>query len=106
MLLRSLPGPETAMYVAQRIHESLCRRVEISGGSVELRASIGVACADGDTRDASELIERADAAMYRSKEQGLCLPVLAAPPNDPTRAARPRLGSRRRARSATVPSGR
>jgi diguanylate cyclase (GGDEF)-like protein/PAS domain S-box-containing protein len=78
VLLRGISGPEVAMQVARRIRQSLCSTFELSCGRVELRASIGVACADGDVRTAQELVQRADAAMYQSKYQEHGLPVLAA----------------------------
>ena len=61
-------------------------------------ASIGVACSSGEQITAEELVKRADAAMYESKDQGECLPVLASAAKS---ARGPRLRStRRRARSA------
>jgi predicted signal transduction protein with EAL and GGDEF domain len=50
----------------------------VLGGSVELCASVGVAFVEDPTLTAEELVKRADAAMYRSKEQRQGLPVLAA----------------------------
>jgi diguanylate cyclase (GGDEF)-like protein len=43
--------------------------VLLTGGPVEVRASIGVACSRADD-DASELVRRADQAMYLSKRTG------------------------------------
>ena len=76
MLLRGIPGPEVAMSVAQRVCDSLRTSVQLSGGTVELRASLGVACVKDEVITAEELVERADAAMYRSKDQGQGAPVL------------------------------
>jgi diguanylate cyclase (GGDEF)-like protein/PAS domain S-box-containing protein len=79
LLIRGLPEPEVAMGVAQRISESLAEPIELSqGGRVELSLSMGVAWPAHDSMGADELIERADAAMYRSKEERRGLPVLAA----------------------------
>jgi diguanylate cyclase (GGDEF)-like protein/PAS domain S-box-containing protein len=80
VLLRGIPGPEVAMSVAQRVCASLRTSAQLSSGTVELRASVGVACVQDEAIDAEELISRADAAMYRSKEQAKGLPVLAAGP--------------------------
>jgi len=82
VLLRGIPGPEVAMSVAQRVCASLRTSARLSSGTVELRASVGVACVQDEAIDAEELISRADAAMYRSKEQAKGLPVLAAGPQD------------------------
>lgn len=80
VLLRGIPGPEVAMSVAQRVCESLRTSVALSAGTVELRASVGVAWTKDEVITAEELVNRADAAMYRSKDQGRGLPVLAAGP--------------------------
>jgi diguanylate cyclase (GGDEF)-like protein/PAS domain S-box-containing protein len=77
IVLREIPGAEEAMRAAERICEALCDTFELSGGKVELGASIGVACSHDGTVTVEELVKLADAAMYRSKEQGRCVPVLA-----------------------------
>jgi len=77
VVLRDIPGPEMAMRAADRISEALCGAFELSCATAELRASIGVACSGGETITADELVKRADAAMYESKEHGQCAPVLA-----------------------------
>ena len=76
MLLREIPGPEVAMQVANRICDSLGLATEIAGTTIELRASVGVACTNGARITAEELVKRADGAMYRSKEQRQGMPVL------------------------------
>ncbi len=78
VLLRSVPGPDAAMQVAQRIRDALCGTFELSSGAVELSASIGVAWTSDGTPTADELVKRADAAMYESKEHRDGQPVLAA----------------------------
>jgi diguanylate cyclase (GGDEF)-like protein/PAS domain S-box-containing protein len=85
MLLRDISGVEDAMQVAERICASLSAPAELSGGTVELRASVGVACSEDTPLAAEELVKRADAAMYQSKHQGHGLPVL-----DPHSQASPR----------------
>jgi len=76
VLLREIPTPAVAMHVAHRISETVSSAFVLSAGPVELRASVGVACADANTTVAEQLVEAADAAMYQSKEQGRGLPVL------------------------------
>jgi diguanylate cyclase (GGDEF)-like protein/PAS domain S-box-containing protein len=78
IVLHDIPEAQTAVRVAERIRYALCDTFALSGSSVELRASIGVACAQGGSMSADALVRRADEAMYRSKEQGLSQPVLAA----------------------------
>jgi diguanylate cyclase (GGDEF)-like protein/PAS domain S-box-containing protein len=78
ILLRGVPNLEEAMSAAQRISDSVRGTCGVLGGSVELCASVGVAFVEDPTLTAEELVKRADAAMYRSKEQREGLPVLAA----------------------------
>ncbi len=77
VLLRGIPGPEVAMSVARRLCDSLRTSVAVSQGTVELRASAGVACTEDEVITAEELVSRADSAMYRSKHQGQGIPALA-----------------------------
>jgi diguanylate cyclase (GGDEF)-like protein/PAS domain S-box-containing protein len=77
VVLRDIPGPDMAMRAADRISEALCGTFELSCGTAELRASIGVAYSDGETITSEELVKRADGAMYQSKAHGQCVPVLA-----------------------------
>ncbi|HTD09184.1 MAG TPA: diguanylate cyclase [Solirubrobacteraceae bacterium] len=77
IVLREIPGADMAMRAAGRICEALCDTFELSSGKVELSASIGVACSHDRALTAEDLVKRADAAMYRSKEHGQCVPVLA-----------------------------
>jgi diguanylate cyclase (GGDEF)-like protein/PAS domain S-box-containing protein len=83
VLLRGIPGDDVAMSVAGRLSESLRTSVELSCGTVELSASIGVACTNGASVSAEELISRADAAMYRCKAARKNQPVLATEEPDP-----------------------
>ena len=57
---------------------SLVRKFELSSETSSCGQASGVACSGAEAIDADELVRRADAAMYRSKEQGLGQPVLAA----------------------------
>ncbi len=77
VLLRGACGLEVAMSAAARISDALRGVCTLSAGTVELCASVGVACRDEQV-SAHELVQRADAAMYRSKEQRRGVPVLAA----------------------------
>ena len=76
ILLRDISRPEVAMQVAQRIFESVGSPFALSSDTAELRASVGVACAGVEAITAEELVKRADAAMYLSKDQGQGLPML------------------------------
>lgn len=59
-----------APLVAGRIAEATQRRVVVAGRAIYVRASIGMAQSDPLSRDAGELLDRADAAMYRAKRGG------------------------------------
>ncbi len=78
VLLRGASSLAVAMSAAQRLSDAVRGTYELTGASLELCASVGVACAENDARGAEELVERGDAAMYRSKEQRRGIPVLAA----------------------------
>ncbi|MGP0053483.1 MAG: diguanylate cyclase domain-containing protein, partial [Solirubrobacteraceae bacterium] len=70
------PGlPADAATIAQRVRETLNRRVALAAGTVDLCASIGVAWPQTDTT-AETLIAHADAAMYESKRTRTGKPVL------------------------------
>ena len=61
--------PEQAVTIAKRLGELVAAPVELSAGQVSITASIGVAVGmPGVTAD--ELLQNADAAMYRAKERG------------------------------------
>jgi diguanylate cyclase (GGDEF)-like protein/PAS domain S-box-containing protein len=77
IVLRDVHGPEMAMRAAQRICDALCDTFQLSCATVELQASVGVACSSGEDLGSEALIKRADAAMYRSKQDGRSVPVLA-----------------------------
>jgi len=78
VVLRDIPGAEMAMRAAERICEALCGTFELTSGQAELGASVGVACANAKQITPDELVKRADTAMYESKQDGRCVPVLAA----------------------------
>jgi diguanylate cyclase (GGDEF)-like protein/PAS domain S-box-containing protein len=78
IVLRGVSGLGVALSAAQRISESVRGSYELACGNFELCASVGVACVDDRPATAEALVERADAAMYRSKEQRRGVPVLAA----------------------------
>ena len=92
VLLRDIPDPEVAMQVAHRVSTSLGGKFELSAGTIELRASVGVTCRDCEGITADELVKRADEAMYQSKSQGLGRPVRTTGPQRPQRS---RGGTRR-----------
>ncbi|MHB8492486.1 MAG: diguanylate cyclase domain-containing protein, partial [Solirubrobacteraceae bacterium] len=77
LVIRGRPQPDVAVGMAQRICEALATPLESSCGPVQVRASIGVAHSGDEAVGVEELVNRADIAMYRSKEQAKGLPVVA-----------------------------
>jgi diguanylate cyclase (GGDEF)-like protein/PAS domain S-box-containing protein len=68
-----LPGVDTvdrAVAVAERVLVEMDRPVGHDGHTLQVRASIGIAVADDRCPDATSLLSRADAAMYRAKRRG------------------------------------
>ena len=70
-----ITGSDDALGVATRIVESLTGEVSLAAGTIDLRASIGVACSS-PAMTADALVARADQAMYHSKRQGQGRPVV------------------------------
>lgn len=56
--------------VAEKILETVARPVEVAGASYRLTASVGISVSPEHGTDAQTLLQRADMAMYRSKELG------------------------------------
>ncbi|MGN6367705.1 MAG: PAS domain S-box protein [Phycisphaerae bacterium] len=71
ILLPGLHHPSEAAIVAKRVVHALEAPLLIPDfGPLQTSASIGIACAPADGRDASSLQKRADAALYRAKANG------------------------------------
>jgi diguanylate cyclase (GGDEF)-like protein/PAS domain S-box-containing protein len=68
-----LPGsdqPEAAAIFAERLLEVMCPEFDIEGQRLRTALSIGIAVYPGDGKSAATLLCNADAALYRSKEEG------------------------------------
>jgi diguanylate cyclase (GGDEF)-like protein len=59
-----------ALTLATRILEVVRTPISVGGVSHQVGASVGIAVALPDERDASSVLRRADEAMYRAKEAG------------------------------------
>ena len=66
VLLEPVAGPEAARQVASRIHACLVDPFVLEGGQAVVGTSIGIAHPEPGVTD-SELLRRADAAMYAAK---------------------------------------
>lgn len=75
ILLPELEGAEAAVTTAEKIRAQLALPYLIGNSGISITTSIGVAMYPDDGAGYSQLIERADVAMYRNKAR------LPAPPN-------------------------
>jgi diguanylate cyclase (GGDEF)-like protein len=75
LICRDVDTSEQALAITARVHAAVNQPAALTAGTVELRASIGVARATPGT-SSDVLIANADAAMYESKRQGDGQPVL------------------------------
>jgi len=62
-------GPREAATIADRVADALHGDFTISGTAIELRASVGVVCAERQGASAEDLVSQADAAMYAAKRR-------------------------------------
>ena len=70
LITERIESPEALMQVAQKILAALNRPFQIGDLRHEIGASIGVAIFPHDSKNRDELLQFADMAMYRAKEQG------------------------------------
>jgi diguanylate cyclase (GGDEF)-like protein/PAS domain S-box-containing protein len=69
VVCRGVDSERSALEIAERIQRALTDRLNLGTGTIELRASIGLAwCAEAI--DPDELVAHADQAMYRAKRSG------------------------------------
>jgi diguanylate cyclase (GGDEF)-like protein len=80
-------GSANAEIVAERIRSRVEKMpILVASQRIDLTLSIGVAAMDGDALSPEQLIERADAALYRAKSSGRNLVMRHAPPPRPAGA--------------------
>ena len=71
MLLLDGLNLQTATQVAERLRETVQNSpVDIDGTALNYRISIGLSCTDAYGYDLKKLVESADSALYRAKQQG------------------------------------
>ena len=66
-------GTDQAEIIAERLREAIAEEPFTISGSddkLEITVSIGLACCDATTKSSSEILEKADQALYRAKDQG------------------------------------
>lgn len=70
LILPHLKTPEAAARIARRISAALRPSFQLAGHELHVTSSIGIALYPQDGRDLKTLLQNADAALYRVKEQG------------------------------------
>jgi diguanylate cyclase (GGDEF)-like protein/PAS domain S-box-containing protein len=70
ILLTTLNASQDALRVANKIRDAILVPMMLNGESVTISASIGVALFPQDANSKTEMLERADAAMYQAKSGG------------------------------------
>jgi diguanylate cyclase (GGDEF)-like protein len=69
-VVQRITGPDDAARMAQAMHSALLAPYEIIGIVAHIGASIGTAAFVDDSHDLTEIMRRADIAMYESKHSG------------------------------------
>lgn len=70
LLLTDVQDRQQVEGLAQRIIEALAEPFELRGQDLTLSASLGIALAPDDAKDAEELLRDSDIAMFHAKNQG------------------------------------
>ncbi|MBB3332099.1 diguanylate cyclase (GGDEF)-like protein/PAS domain S-box-containing protein [Halomonas campaniensis] len=70
LLLPDLAHADDAQEVAERLLLELTRPHKVAGHELHISASIGIAVNDDDQEDPEKLLQHADMAMYKAKQQG------------------------------------
>ncbi|KAB2919586.1 MAG: EAL domain-containing protein [Dechloromonas sp.] len=70
VVLPELEHRQDAMYVTRKILAALCQPYLLAGHELTVSGSAGIALYPDDGQTVSELLRKADAAMYRAKEEG------------------------------------
>ncbi|MFY0989108.1 EAL domain-containing protein [Halomonas sp. C05BenzN] len=70
LLLPDLQDEEQAMRMAERLLPRIARPYRIDGHELYLTGSVGIAVSQEDTEQPRALIQQADMAMYKAKQQG------------------------------------
>ncbi len=70
ILMEGLAEPEQGTALAERVIEHLTRPFEIGGQRLSVNTSLGISLFPEDGETGEDLLAKADAAMYRAKEEG------------------------------------
>ncbi|MBD0335177.1 MAG: EAL domain-containing protein, partial [Cyanobacteria bacterium Co-bin13] len=70
LILPNLQAPNNVAHIAQRLSKALQPVFQLDGHELHISSSMGIALFPQDGEDLTTLLQNADAAMYRAKEQG------------------------------------
>ncbi len=70
ILANGIEEPSDATRIADRIHDELCRPIDLDGREVTTSASIGITLSSDGYRRPKDMLRDADTAMYRAKSLG------------------------------------
>lgn len=70
ILLDMIGEPQHAMTIAQKLHDRFQHAMQIEGHELIVHISMGIGIFPRDGKDADELMQNADRAMYSAKNQG------------------------------------
>ncbi|MCZ7572023.1 MAG: EAL domain-containing protein [Ardenticatenaceae bacterium] len=70
LVATELKDPQGAARVAEKLLDALKTPFEVEGHELFVTGSIGISLFPDDGQDVTELLRKADSAMYRAKEQG------------------------------------
>ena len=87
VLLEDLGAVGDAVAVAEDLLAALANPVFLDDRAIHVTASVGIAFSDDDEGEATELVRRADVAMYRAKRRGRGRFAIYSPVLDPGRGA-------------------
>jgi diguanylate cyclase (GGDEF)-like protein len=70
VILRDIERPEDAWELAERLLDALATPFDLEGEPVAIAASVGIAVAPADGAEGQTLLQNADTALHRAKQDG------------------------------------
>lgn len=70
VFMTDIKSEDDAMLISGRLNKMLTKRISKTDGDVMVTASIGIAICDSSITEYEKLFERADSALYKTKEGG------------------------------------
>jgi diguanylate cyclase (GGDEF)-like protein len=70
VICEDLDDPEQAAPIVGRLSQVMAEPFTLPSATIAITASVGIAFADRDVRDAEQILRDADAAMYEAKRRG------------------------------------